>query len=172
MTLTVGVREKISSNGQMTSCCRCSMALCASLGAMYEITKKREIYVTGSEFIVIDNIFTNNFNINDIFQWDTNSRYHWSLYPVRHHLINNDKNDNGNEYKIVRIFNESRINQFTGKLKNTGWSLLNLCRECQTYFSKFCTLIKTIYLSMVEHSHSLQLLKCDIEIAFPGWRIG
>ena len=63
------------------------------------------------------------------------------------HIIksNNDKNVNDNEYKIVRIINESRINQFTEKIQNTDWSLLNSCRECQTYFSKFYTLFKTIY---------------------------
>ena len=63
------------------------------------------------------------------------------------HIIksNHDKKVNGNEYKIVRIINESRIIQFTEKIQNTDWSLLNSYKECQTYFSKFYTLFKTIY---------------------------
>ena len=38
------------------------------------------------------------------------------------HIIksNNDKNFNDNEYKIVRIIDDSRINQFTENIQNTG----------------------------------------------------
>ena len=52
------------------------------------------------------------------------------------------KND---ESKLVRIINDSRIRQFTEKNQNTDWSLLNSYTECQTYFSKFYALFKTIY---------------------------
>ena len=95
---------------------------------------------------LIDNIFTNNISIYDIFFngiLTADITDHYILF----HIIksNNDKNVNDNEYKIVRITNESRINQFTEKIQNTDWSLLNSCRECQTYFPKFYTLFKTIY---------------------------
>ena len=45
--------------------------------------------------------------------------------------------DKNNESKLVRIINDSRIRQFTEKIQNTDWSLLNSYTECQTYLSKF-----------------------------------
>ena len=129
----------------------------------------RPTRVTRDTCSLIDNIFTNNISINDnffngILTADITDHY------ILFHIIksNNDKNVNDNEYKIVRIINESRINQFAEKIQNTDWSLLNSCRECQTYFSKFCTLYKTIY----DEAFPLTELKCDKEIAFPGWQMG
>ena len=106
----------------------------------------RPTRVTRDTCTLIDNIFTNDISINDnffngILTADITDRY------ILFHIIksNNDKNVNDNEYKIVRIINKSRINQLTEKIQNTDWSLLNSCRECQTYFSKFYTLFKTIH---------------------------
>ena len=82
--------------------------------------------VTKDTCTLIDNIFTNNISINDnffngIFTADITDHY------ILFHIIksNNDKNVNDNEYKIVRIINESRINQFAENIQNTDWSLLN-----------------------------------------------
>ena len=102
--------------------------------------------VTRDTCTLIDNIFTNYISINDNFVngiLTADITDHYILF----HIIksNNDKNVNDSEYKIVRIINESRINQFTEKIQNTDWSLLNACWECQTYFSKLYTLFKTIY---------------------------
>ena len=67
--------------------------------------------------------------------------------------------------RIVRIINESRINQFTEKIQNTDWSLLNSYRECQTYFSKFCTLFKTIY----DWAFPLTRVKMRYRNRLPPW---
>ena len=106
----------------------------------------RPTRVTKDTCTLIDNIFTNNISINDHF-FNGILTADITDHHILFHIIksNNDKNVNDNEYKIVRIINESRINQFTEKIQNTDWSLLNSCRECQIYFSKFYTLLKTIY---------------------------
>ena len=91
--------------------------------------------VTRDTCTLIDNIFTNNISINDIFFngiLTADITDHYILFRII--KSNNDKNVNDNEYKIVRNINESRINQFTEKIQNTDWSLLSSCRECQTYF--------------------------------------
>ena len=129
----------------------------------------RPTRVTKDTCTLIDNIFTNNISFNyDFFNGILTADItdHYILFHII--KINNDKNVNGNEYKIVRILNESRINQFTETIQNTDWSLLNSYRECRTYFSNFLHCSK---LSMMEHSNWLEL-KCDIEIAFPGLQMG
>ena len=77
----------------------------------------RPTRVTRDTCTLIDYIFTNNISINDnffngILTADTTDHY------ILFHIIksNNDKNVNENEYKIVRIINESRINRFTEKI--------------------------------------------------------
>ena len=77
----------------------------------------RPTTVTKDICTLIDNIFTNNISINDIFftgilTGDMTDHY------ILFHIIksNDDKNVNDNEYKIVRNIIESRINQFTEKI--------------------------------------------------------
>ena len=55
------------------------------------------------------------------------------------------KKDNNNEYKTVRIINESRTSRFIGNIQNTDCSVLNSHRNGQTYFTTFFALFKTIY---------------------------
>ena len=101
---------------------------------------------------------------NEILKADIADHY------VLFHIIksNNDENANDNEYKIVRIINESRINQFTEKIQNTDWALLNSYRECQTYLSKFYTLFKTI----CDEAKPLTRVQMRYKNRFPGWQMG
>ena len=95
---------------------------------------------------LIDNIFTNNYSINSqlfngILKADISDHYIlFHIIKITHSTkyVNSD-------YNTVRIVNESRINGFVEKIHNTDWSVLNSHRDCQTYFTKFYALFKTIY---------------------------
>ena len=102
--------------------------------------------VTRNTCTLIDNIFTNNYSINSqlfngILKADISDHY------ILFHIIKSTDStkDVNNDYKTVRIVNESRINVFVEKIQNTDWSVLNSHRDCQTYFAKFYALFKTIY---------------------------
>ena len=106
----------------------------------------RPTRVTRDTCTLIDNIFTSNYSISSnfvsgILKADITDHY------ILFHIIKDkdDKKDDSNEYKTVRIVNESRTNQFIEKIQNANWSVLNSYRDCQTYFSKFYALFKTIY---------------------------
>ena len=107
----------------------------------------RPTRVTRDTCNLIDNIFTNNYStssnfVSGILKADITDHY------ILFHIIktkDGKKRDDSNEYKTVRIVNEYRINQFIEKVQNANWSVLNSYRDCQTYFSKFYALFKTIY---------------------------
>ena len=107
---------------------------------------KRPTRVTRDTCTLIDNIFTNKYNISSnffsgILKADIPGHY------ILFHIIKakDGKKDDSNEYKTARIVNESRTNQFIEKIQNAYWSVLNSYRDCQTYFSKFYALFKTVY---------------------------
>ena len=106
----------------------------------------RPTRVTRNTCTLIDNIFTNNYSINSqlfngILKADISDHY------ILFHIIKSTHStkDVNSDYKTVRIVNESRINGFVEKIQNTDWSVLNSHRDCQTYFTKFYALFKTIY---------------------------
>ena len=106
----------------------------------------RPTRVTRNTCTLIDNIFTNNYSINSqlfngILKADISDHY------ILFHIIKSTHStkDVNSDYKTVRIVNESRINGFVEKIQNTNWSVLNSHRDCQTYFTKFYALFKTIY---------------------------
>ena len=106
----------------------------------------RPTRVTRDTCTLIDNIFANNYSIDSHFVsgiLKANITDHYILF----HTIKDKagKKDNNNEYKTVRIINESRTSRFIENIPNTDWSVLNSHRDCQTYFTKFYALFKTIY---------------------------
>ena len=106
----------------------------------------RPARVTRDTCTLIDNIFTNNYSSSSNFfsrMLKVDITDHYILF----HIVKakEGKKDDSNEYKTVRIVNETRTNQFIEKIQNTNWSVLNSYRDCQTYFSQFYTLYKTIY---------------------------
>ena len=106
----------------------------------------RPTRVTRDTCTLIDNIFANNYSIDSHFVsgiLKTDFTDHYILF-----LIIKDKDgkkDNNNEYKTARIIHESRTSRFIENNQNTDWSVLNSYRDCQTYFTKFYALFKTIY---------------------------
>ena len=95
---------------------------------------------------LIANIFANNCSIDSHFVSGILTADITDHYILFHILKDKDgKKDNNNEYKTVRIINGSRASRFIENIQNTDWSVLNSHRNCQTYFTKFYALFKTIY---------------------------
>ena len=105
----------------------------------------RPTRITKETSTLIDNIFTNNYDIKDslysgILQTDISDHY------IVFHLSESDIiNSQKNEYNLVRIANADRIAQYVQSIQNTDWTFLDTYQHCQCYFSKFLTKFKNIY---------------------------
>ena len=105
----------------------------------------RPTRITKETSTLIDNIFTNNYDIKDslysgILQTDISDHY------IVFHLSESDIiNSQNNEYNLVRIANADRIAQYVQSIQNTDWTFLDTYQHCQCYFSKFLTKFKNIY---------------------------
>ena len=105
----------------------------------------RPTRVTRDTCTLVDNIFTNNYSISNIFFSETLKAYITDHHILFHIIKAKDgKKDDSNEYETVRIVNESRTNQFIEKIQNANLSALKSYRGCQTDLS-FYALFKTIY---------------------------
>ena len=105
----------------------------------------RPTRVTRDTCTLIDNIYTNNYNIkNDNYSGllTTDISDHFPVFHLSkkcsEHYINN-------EYKTIRIINEIKTLRFTEKMQNTNWSVLDSFTDCQSYFSNFLKLFKSMY---------------------------
>ena len=105
----------------------------------------RPTRVTKDTCTLIDNIFTNDYDIIDNHFYgilQANISDHYVLFHIRK-IINKTKQSD--EYKIVRIINQSRTAQYIERIQKTDWSSLNTAKHCQAYFSKFLYMFKNIY---------------------------
>ena len=106
----------------------------------------RPTRVTRDTCTLIENIVANNYNIDSHFVSGILKADITDHHILFHIIKDKDgKKDNNNEYKTVRIINESRTSRFIENIQNTDWSVLNSPRDCQTYFTKCYALFKTIY---------------------------
>ena len=97
----------------------------------------RPTRITRESSTLIDNIFSNNYNVNDhqvngILKTDITD--HYIIFNILSLKVEKSCND---EHKIVRIINSSRTQRYIEKIRNTDWSILESYQQCQTYFSKF-----------------------------------
>ena len=67
---------------------------------------------------------------------------HYVLFHIRK-IINTTKHSD--EYKVVRIINQSQTAQYIERIQNTDWFSLNTEKHCQAYFSKYLSMFKNIY---------------------------
>ena len=92
---------------------------------------------------LIDNIFTNKYNINDnilqgIFATDISDHY------MIFHLF--EKCSSGiEEYQLIRLVNETRMTKYKERILDTDWSVLDIYDTCGSYFSSFLNIFKSIY---------------------------
>ena len=105
----------------------------------------RPTRITKETSTLIDNIFTNNYDIkvslySGISQTDI-SDHHIVFHLPESDIINSQKN----EYNLVRIANADRIAQYVQSIQNTDCTFLDTYHHCQCYFSKFLTKFKNVY---------------------------
>ena len=92
---------------------------------------------------LIDNIFTNKYNINDnilqgIFATDISD--HYMIFHISDKCAPDIE-----EYQLIRLINESRMLKYKERILDTDWSILDVYDTCESYFSSFMNIFKFIY---------------------------
>ena len=96
----------------------------------------RPTRVTKDTCTLIDNIFTNDYDIIDNHFYgilQANISDHYVLFHIRK-IINKTKQSD--EYKVVRIINQPGTAQYIERIQNTDWSSLNTEKHCQAHVFK------------------------------------
>ena len=92
---------------------------------------------------LIDNIFTNKYNVNDnIFQgiFATGISDHYMIFHISDKCAPDIE-----EYQLIRLINESRMLKYKERILGTDWSILYVYDTCESYFSSFMNIFKSIY---------------------------
>ena len=92
---------------------------------------------------LIDNIFTNKYHINDnilqgIFVTDISDHY-----MIFH--ISEKCSPDIEEYQLIRLINETRMTKYQERILDIDWSVLDVYDTCESYFSSFMNIFKSIY---------------------------
>ena len=92
---------------------------------------------------LIDNIFTNKYHINDnilqgIFVTDISDHY-----MIFH--ISEKCSPDIEEYQLIRLINETRMTKYKERILDIDWSVLDVYDTCESYFSSFMNIFKSIY---------------------------
>ena len=92
---------------------------------------------------LINNIFFNKYNINDnilqgIFATDISD--HYMIFHI------SEKCSPGiEEYQLIKLVNETRMTKYKERILDTDWSVLDIYDTCESYFSSFMNIFKSIY---------------------------
>ena len=105
----------------------------------------RPTRVTMNTCTLIDNIFTNQYDVREnqlhgILKTDITD--HFPLFYIN---CRKSPSSNDDDYKLIRIMNEVRTTQYVSKIQNMDWSFLDSFSDCQSYFSNFIKVFKKIY---------------------------
>ena len=105
----------------------------------------RPTRVTMNTCILIDSIFTNQYDVREnqlhgILKTDITD--HFPLFYINRRKSPSSSDD---DYKLTRVMNEVRTTQYVSKIQNMDWSFLDSFRDCQSYFSNFIKVFKKIY---------------------------
>ena len=100
---------------------------------------------TDSTATLIDNMFTNHYDVNDqlyqgIFLVDISD--HYGIF----HIMDNQCTTN-DSFQLLRVINESRIEKYKDCISNTDWTALNVYENCETYYNTLLMNLK-IYMTM------------------------
>ena len=90
---------------------------------------------TDSTATLIDNIFTNHYDVNDqlyrgIFLMDISD--HYGIF----HIMDKQCTINDSS-QLLRGINESRIEKYKDCILNTDWTALNMYENCEIYYKYF-----------------------------------
>ena len=92
---------------------------------------------------LIDNVFTDNYNIIDQFLQGilpTDISDHYIIFHIWDKICpSNDL------FQLVRLINDKRIETFKRAVSDTDWSILDQYENCESYFTHFMDMYKTLY---------------------------
>ena len=92
---------------------------------------------------LIDNIFTNNYNVNDLLLQGlliTDISDHYAIFHIwDKHCLETD------QYQLIRLTNESRMVKYKENISNIDWTVLDQYNSCEVYFTHFFNKIKSVY---------------------------
>ena len=92
---------------------------------------------------LIDNVFTNNYNITDQFLrgiLTTDISDHYIIFHIWDKICPSD-----DLFQLVRLINDKRIETFKRAVSDTDWSILDQYENCESYFTHFMDMYKTLY---------------------------
>ena len=92
---------------------------------------------------LIDNVFTDNYNITDQFLQGiltTDISDHYIIFHVWDKIC--PSND---QFQLVRLINDKRIETFKRAVSDTDLSILDQYENCESYFKHFMDMYKTVY---------------------------
>ena len=98
---------------------------------------------TDSTATLIDNIFTNNYDINDqlyqgIFLMDISD--HYGIFHILDKYCEHDDCS-----QLLRVINESKMDRYRECMLNIDWNALNVYEDCETYYKHFIDKFKNVY---------------------------
>ena len=92
---------------------------------------------------LIDNVFTNNYNVNDQFLQGiltTDISDHYIIFHVWDKIC--PSND---QFQLVRLTNDKRMGAYKRSISDTDWSILDQYENCESYFKRLMDMYKTLY---------------------------
>ena len=92
---------------------------------------------------LIDNIFTNNYNVNDLLLQGlliTDISDHHAIFHIwDKHCLETD------QYQLIRLTNEYRMVKYKENISNIDRTVLDQYNSCEVYFTHFFNKIKSVY---------------------------
>ena len=105
---------------------------------IYKPTRETKTTVT-----LIGNIFTNNYNVNDLLLQGlliTDISDHYAIFHIwDKHCLATD------QYQLIRLTNESRMVKYKENISSIDWTVLDQYNSCENYFTHFFNKIKSVY---------------------------
>ena len=95
------------------------------------------------EPLLVDNVFTNNYNVNDQFLQGiltTDISDHYIIFHVWDKIC--PSND---QFQLVRLINGKRMETYKRSISDTDWSILDQYENCESYFKHFMDMYNTVY---------------------------
>ena len=92
---------------------------------------------------LIDNIFTNNYNVNNLLLQGlliTDISDHYAIFHIWDKpWLETD------QYQLIRLVNETRLAKYKETISTTDWSILDQYKSCEVYFTHFFNKMKSIH---------------------------
>ena len=98
---------------------------------------------TDSTATLIDNIFTNNFDVNDqlyqgVFLMDISD--HYGIFHILDEYCEHDDCS-----QLLRVINESKMDRYRECILNIDWNALDVYEDCESYYKHFIDKFKNVY---------------------------